>query len=103
MVRKGETWRVVHDLPVTVMTAWAAPFTGGHKAVLGIGEEFVIANDPPQGATAVYADPVGYRRLHRVLVPWRVRIRFLFYRGYYLAIYIDDINKHCERISTPAD
>jgi len=103
MVRKGETWRVVHDLPVTVMTAWAAPFTGGHKAVLQTGESFTIVNDPPQGATAVYADPVDYRRLHRELVPWRDRLQFWVYRGYYLAVRIDDIVKHCQRTNTPED
>lgn len=85
------------------MTAWSAPYTGGHKALLGVGERFTINNDPPPGATAVYADPVDYRRLHPELVPWRDRIRFLFYRGYYLAVYLDDIAQHCERISLPKD
>lgn len=102
-VRKGELWQVVSDLPITVMTAWAAPYTGGHKALLKAGERFTINNDPPEGATAVYADPVDYKRLHRELVPRRDRFRFWLYRGYYLAVYLNGLATHCKRIDTPED
>ena len=50
------------------MTSWAAPCTGGEDGILPDGEEFVVANDPPEGATAVYCDPVRYDQLHAYFV-----------------------------------
>jgi hypothetical protein len=68
------------------MTSWATLFTGGYERVLPRGEVVSIANDPPPGATAVYADPENYRRLHATMVPKRDRLQFWIYRGYYLAL-----------------
>ncbi len=96
MVRKGQRYRAKTDLPVTVMTLWRAPYTGGHKHTLPAGEEFVIATDPPPSATAVYALPVNYRKLHAQFVPWSDRKRFLLYAGYYVCVDL-------KRVATDSD
>lgn len=96
MIAKGQRYRTTSDIPVTAMTSWALPFTGGYPCVLDAGEIFSIDYDPPETATAVYCDPEDYHGLHKKFIPLRDRIRFWFYRGYYLCIDIKDIEEHCE-------
>ncbi len=99
MISKGQRYKTKTDMPVTAMTSWAAPFTGGYDRVLGAGEVFTISNDPPEAATAVYCVPADYRRLHRELVPFRDRLQFWFYRGYYLCVRLRDIEEKCELLA----
>ena len=98
MISKGQRYRVQTDIAVIAMTSWAAPFTGGYDRVLRAGEEFVVANDPPASASAVYAAPADYRRLHREFIPRGDRWRVWVYRGFYLCIQLDDIESRCELI-----
>jgi len=98
VVSKGQRYKVKKDVPVTAMTSWAAPFTGGYDRVLRAGEVFTISHDPPEGATAVYCDPRDYRRLHRESIPFRDRVQFWRYRGFYLCIRLKDIDESCERL-----
>jgi hypothetical protein len=99
VICKGQRFRTKSDVPVTAMTSWAAPFTGGYDRVLRTCEVFTISNDPPQTATAVYCDPDDYRRLHREFIPFRDRIQFWFYRGFYLCIRLKDIEERCELLA----
>ena len=98
MIKTGQKYIAKEDIEMTCMTTWAAPFTGGYKRVLPAGEEFIIANDPPIQATAVYANPVNYRKLHKKFVQWTDRIRILFYTGYYLSIEIKKIKESCSLV-----
>jgi len=82
------------------MTSWSAPFTGGYERVLPAGEIFRIINDPPEKATAVYADAENYKKLHKTFIPLSDRMRFIFYRGYYLCIKIKDIEEKCESLDS---
>jgi hypothetical protein len=97
-VSKGQRYRAKIDIPVTALTEWAAPFTGGYERVLRAGEVFTIAHDPTEGATAVYCNPEDYRRLHREFIPLWDRLRFPLYWGYYLCIRLRDIDESCERL-----
>ena len=99
VICKGQRYRTKSDVPVTALTSWAAPFTGGYDRVLRAGEVFTISNDPPQTATAVYCEPVDYRRLHREFIPFRDRIQFWLYRGFYLCIRLKDIEERCELLA----
>ncbi|MGC9527283.1 MAG: hypothetical protein ACP5D7_17255 [Limnospira sp.] len=99
MICKGQTYRPKIDLPVICMTSWAAPFTGGYDHILPRGETFIIANDPPPDATAVYADVVNYHQLHSYFVSRGDRWRFWVYRGYYLCIDIEQIQTDCELVA----
>jgi hypothetical protein len=99
MISKGQHYRTRSDIPVTAMTSWAAPFTGGYKRVLRSGEVFTISNDPPKIATAVYCRPKDYKRLHREFIPLRDRLQFWLYRGYYLCIQLKDIEDSCEIVA----
>jgi hypothetical protein len=97
MVRKGERYQSKAPLEVIAMTAWTAPCTGGEDGVLPAGEEFVVSNDPPEGATAVYCDPVRYDELHAHFVPAKDRSNKR-YSGYYLCIDLGLIAERCERV-----
>ncbi len=98
MIHKGERYRAERAMKVGVMTSWAAPCTGGEDGILPDGEEFVVANDPPEGATAVYCDPVRYDQLHAYFVSAKDR-RSRRYRGYYLCVPIAAILAECIRVS----
>lgn len=90
-IATGQRYRARVDVPVTCLTSWAAPSTGGYERMLPKGETVTIANDPPETATAVYAVAEDYRKLHSRMVPWRDRIQFWFYRGYYLCIRVSQL------------
>ena len=99
MIAKGQRYKTTKDIPVTAMTSWAAPFTGGYDRILRAGEVFTIANDPPKTATAVYCDPDDYKRLHSEFIPLSDRLRFWVYRGFYLCIKLREIEESCEPIA----
>ena len=97
MVREGERYRSEVPLRVIIMTLWAAaPCTGGADGVLPTGEEFVVSNDPPEGATAVYCRPVRYDALHAHFVRSKDRCDKR-YSGYYLCIDLALIAERCDR------
>jgi hypothetical protein len=52
MVKTGQKYIANEDIKVTCMTSWRARYTGGYDRILPAGEEFIISNDPPKGATA---------------------------------------------------
>ncbi len=98
MVHKGQTYRTRRDIEVTAMTSWAAPVSGGQKVILAAGELFKISNDPPETATAVYCAPVNaeeYQRMEVMFVHPEERTADL-YTGFYLCLYIEDIEKSCD-------
>lgn len=100
--RRSDAWRTVNQgdrfltlsaIPVTVVTYWDAPVSGGGEAVLPEGESFVVASDPPDSAPAVYVDPVRYDALHDRFVDEEVR-KNPRYRGYHLLIDRSEIADH---------
>lgn len=99
MIKTGQKYIANEDIKITCMTSWSVPYTGGYDRILPAGEEFIIANDPSRDATAVYANPVNYRKLHKKFVPWTVRMRIFLYNGYYLSIDLKIIYKSCSLIS----
>jgi hypothetical protein len=102
LVRACLRCRAKVDVRVTCLTSWASPFTGGYERILPRGEIIRVANDPPRGATAVYAHPEGYRRLHRQMVPLADRAQFWVYRGYHLCIRLSQLETDFEIIGSIA-
>lgn len=98
MIKTGQRYITNEDIKITCMTSWKTPYTGGYDRILQTGEEFIIANDPPKGATAVYANPINYKKLHKKFVPWTDRMRIFLYAGYYLCIELKKIDKSCSLI-----
>ncbi|UCC73986.1 MAG: hypothetical protein JSV86_05365 [Gemmatimonadota bacterium] len=80
------------------LSVWKTPYTGGYEAVLPAGEVFVIANDPPEGATAVGCVPERHEELHAHFVPDDVRSNPK-YASYYLCIDLDVIESACRIVS----
>ena len=95
----GQVYEPLEDIEVTCMVAFRAPYTGGYKRRLPKGERFRISHEPPERATAVYADPLNYRSLERQIVERRDRWRFLLYAGYYLCIHLDTIREKCRLVA----
>jgi hypothetical protein len=63
-------YEALHDMEVEFMTAWAAPFTGGGKAMLMQGEKVFVHSEPaeekPIGA---YVEAMEYKLLEERMVP----------------------------------
>jgi hypothetical protein len=95
LVREGQRYRALRDLEVAALTHWRAPFTGGFEVTLPAGEIFIIANDPPASATAVYCTPERYEELHSVFIPEEDR-NAETYAGYSLVIDLGVIRQHTE-------
>jgi hypothetical protein len=98
MISQGQRYRTKQDIPVTAMTSWRAPYTGGYRRILRAGETFNVTNEPGPGATAVYCQPESYRKLHREFIPLSDRLQFWSYRGFYLCIQLHLIDQDCERL-----
>ena len=98
MVSEGQKYKALTDIELTCMTSWSAPYTGGYERIFPCGEEFVIENDPPTGATAVYANPCNYDKLHEQFIPLHDR-KQKRYQGYYLGIKLEDIEHKCELVT----
>ena len=98
MIHKDQIWETRDDLPVTCLTQWRLPFTGGYHRTLPKGERFKIAVEPPATATAACCDPLNYGKLHKQMVPRKDRWSFATYAGYYLSISLEGIAKHCRQI-----
>jgi hypothetical protein len=102
MIRRGQRYRTRVAIPVTCITQFNAPFSGGYGRELPAGEEFTVSHDPPSGATAVGVDPTNYRRLQSQFVPWGDRIRFLLYVGYYLIVSMERVSADCDLVFDPS-
>lgn len=98
MIHKGQIYEPLEDIEVTCMVAFSAPGTGGYKRMLPKGERFRISHEPLEGKTAVYADPLNYRKLEKQMVKRGDRWRFLLYAGYYLCIYLEAIREKCRLV-----
>jgi hypothetical protein len=73
-------------VPVTCVTQFAAPYTGGYETTLPAGTVVVVSHDETDGATAIGCQPEELRRLEKRLVRRRDRMRFWVYRGYHVII-----------------
>jgi hypothetical protein len=98
MIKKDQIYAPKEDIKITCMTSWRAPFTGRHERTLPKGEKFKICNDPPETATAVYCDPIRYKKLHKQMVPKLDRLKFWIYSGYYFCIDLKTIMSKCDLI-----
>ncbi len=98
MIKEKQLYEPLEDIDVICMTSWRAPFTGGYDRILPKGERFRVSHDPVEGATAVYCDPIRYKQLHKTMVPWKDRLQFLTYAGYYLCIKLDSIKNKCRKV-----
>ena len=99
MIREGQVYEAMEDVDLICMTAWSAPFTGGHDRVLPKGERVTVAHDPSEGATTVYCDPLRYDELHEQMVPARDR-KSRNYSNYYFCIDLTALENQFTLVST---
>jgi hypothetical protein len=65
----GQKFRAIGDTQVRGIITLRAPASGGFSGTLPRGELIAIEIDPPPAATAVYARPIRYSEMERVLIP----------------------------------
>jgi hypothetical protein len=67
--QKGDVYEALHDMEVEFMTAWAAPFTGGGKAMLMQGEKVFVHSEPAEAKPiGAYAEAMEYKMLEERMV-----------------------------------
>lgn len=79
------------------MTYWAAPFTGGGKAILPAGTVFTIARDPVWWAFAAECEPEDRDSVERTIVPEEDR-RAESYAGFRVFIRLAAIRNRCDAL-----
>lgn len=97
MLKADDRYKPKQDIRVIGMTAWGAPFTGGHDVILPKGVEFKILSNPRQEATAVYCEIIDYAKWEKIFVPEEDR-KNKKYSNYYICIDIEEIKNNCEKI-----
>jgi hypothetical protein len=89
----GEVYEALEDNSVTVLTDWAAPYTGGCDGVLPkstkVRVSVVSFNLEP---VAVYAFPLNSKEIEALLVSEADRCNEK-YRGYHLSVSTADLNR----------
>jgi hypothetical protein len=91
--RKGDIYEALEDMEIKYLTRWAAPFTGGGKAILKNGERIKVTNDPVElRPIGVYLEALDYPTLEERMVPSAER-NSEKYRGFYFAVKTLDLNR----------
>jgi hypothetical protein len=91
---RGDVYEAKEDMELDYVTSWAAPFSGGGKAVLRRGEQVAIPDHPLEPRPVlVYARPVEYKELEARVVPLTER-QAPKYGGFSFAIKTADLNQN---------
>jgi hypothetical protein len=89
---KGDVYESLQDMEVEFLTAWAAPFTGGGKAMLFQGEQVFIDTEPSEAKPlGSYAKAVLYEELEQRMVSASERTASR-YGGFYFYFSTIDLN-----------
>ncbi|MBB2147160.1 hypothetical protein GM921_16795 [Pedobacter sp. LMG 31464] len=92
--RKGDLYQAKFDQEIDYITDWSAPYSGGGKAKIYVGEKFWVHTNPsdkkPIGA---YLIPVNYKDLEERIIPFDDRTAFK-YNGYYFYVRTNLINEN---------
>ncbi|MFZ5563801.1 MAG: hypothetical protein ACOZBW_07080 [Thermodesulfobacteriota bacterium] len=98
--RKGDVYEALGDMEVDFMTAWAAPFTGGGKALMKKGDRVFVESGPsdpkPIGS---YVTAMDYRTLEERMVPEQDR-NAPGYGGFYFFFSTIDLNTKFALVQT---
>ena len=71
---KGDRFRAIEPVEVWIWVQWFdAPASDGNDAVLPVGEE-VLVDEDPNGPEGCWVVPVRFRELEPVLVAERIRL-----------------------------
>ncbi len=96
--RVGEVYEAIVDVPITFLTAYHAPFTGGDETVFPKGERVRVTCVNGERPIGVYCTPLRYDELHALIVSEGERAR-PEYRGYYLSIKSIQLNREFRLVS----
>jgi hypothetical protein len=96
--RNGDVFEALEDTPVSFVTHWRAPFTGGGTGMIPKGTKVrvLVLNVAPAPAT-VYARPLEAEPVEHLLVPESDR-KSTGYDGFSLCISTQDLGERFRRI-----
>jgi hypothetical protein len=96
----GDIYEAVHDTPLSFMTQWRAPYTGGGSGMVprGTRVRVTVLGSVPE-PIQVYASPLEADVIERLLVPEADR-RSATYNGFILSISTADLNKLFRLVQT---
>jgi hypothetical protein len=98
--QKGDLYESIFDQTIEFQTGWKAPFTGGGKSVLYIGERIWVSSESPfEKPLGVYALPVNYKELETRMVPSDER-NDSKYIGFIISISTRTLNENFNLIQT---
>jgi hypothetical protein len=100
--RDGEIYEALCDMPVSYITHWRGPFTGGDTGTLRAGTRVVVhvGLDEPE-PVHVHARPLDAARIEEELVSETDR-RQPNYAGFSLTLSVEDLNKRFRRLAREA-
>lgn len=89
--RWGDVYEPRHEVEVTYLTRWRAPYTGGGTTRLRPGDQVVVSDVPmEEQPLAVYVDAADYAQLEARVVPESDR-QAPGYEGFYLHLRTADL------------
>ena len=95
---KGDVYEALEDTDINYLTSWAAPFTGGGKAILKKGERIKVTHGPLEPRPiGVNVEATDYTRLEERMVPSSER-NHEKYRGFYFSVKTLDLNRRFKLI-----
>ncbi len=81
----GEVYVCIKEAPITYMTHWLKPYTGGEKAIFPKDEKIIISDIRQLKPTSVYCEALNVEAIEELLVPQTDREQY-DYNGYSLMI-----------------
>ncbi len=95
--KAGEVYEARHDVELSYLISYAAPFTGGERGWLKKGERIRISRTPPEFAVAAHAKPLNAREVKRRMVPFWERWH-LFFTGFNLVVRFTELQEGFDRV-----
>jgi hypothetical protein len=88
----GDIYTCIEDAPISYMTHWMKPYTGGDKTIFPKDEKIKISDIKQQKPTSVYCQAIDADKIEKLLVPQSDREQY-DYNGYSLVVDTIVLNK----------
>ena len=95
--KAGDIYLCIEEAPISYMTHWAKPYTGGDKALFPKEEKITISDITLSKPTSVYCTALNANKIEQLLVPRRDREQ-LDYDGYSLVVDTLTLNRNFKLI-----
>ena len=97
--QSGDIYLCIKDAPISYMTHWMKPFTGGDKTVFPKDEQIKISDVKQSKPTSVYCRALNANKMEELLVPQSDREQY-DYNGYSLVVDTVTLNNNFKLIGS---